>query len=77
MDRRLVYGGPSPPFFPQAWSMCTGCRRVRPARKDSSASLLDVFPPVVCSPASFHSGVGVQLRWGKALPGLGEHGGGV
>ena len=33
-----------------------------------------VFPPVVCSPASFHSGVGVQLRWGKASSGLGEYG---
>ena len=50
---------------------------MRPVRKDSSASLPGVFPPVVCSPASFYSGVGVQLRWGKALLGPSEYGGRV
>ena len=27
-----VFGGPSLSFFPLAWSMCTGCRCVRPVR---------------------------------------------
>ena len=76
MDRWLVFGGPSPPFFPLAWSMCTGCRRVRPAR-ESSASFPGVLPPVMCSPASSYGGAGVQLRWGKASPGLSVYGGGV
>ena len=77
MDRWLVFGGPSPPFFLLAWFMCTGCRRVWPARKDSSASLPGMFPSVACSPVSFHSGVGVQLRWGKASSGLDDYDGGV
>ena len=32
MDRRQVYGGPSPPFFFQAWFMYSGCTRGWPAR---------------------------------------------
>ena len=44
---------------------------------DSSASFPSVLLLVVCSLASSHSGAGVQLRWGKASPGLGEYGGGV
>ena len=37
----------------------------------------DVLPPVVSSPTSPFSGAGVQLRWAKESPGLGEYGGGV
>ena len=44
---------------------------------NSSASFPGVLPPVMCSPASSYGGAGVQLRWGKASPGLGVYGGGV
>ena len=44
---------------------------------NSPVSSPGVLPPVVSSPASSHSGASVQLRWGKASPGLGEYGGGV
>ena len=32
MDRRLVYGGPSPPFVSLAWSMYSECTCRWPAR---------------------------------------------
>ena len=51
---------------------------VRVAGKgNSSASYPGVLPPVVSSSASPFSGVGVQLRWAKESPGLGECSGGV
>ena len=59
MDRRLVYGGPSPPFFSQEWSMYTECR----ATLLNSPLLLYFFHGVLslvaCSLVSLRGGAGV------------------
>ena len=72
MDRRQVYGGPRPPF--SSLSVVHVYRvHVRVAGEGNSpASSPGVLPPVVSSPASPFSGVGVQLRWLNELPSLGE-----
>jgi hypothetical protein len=77
MDRRQVYGGPGPPFFSQARSMCTEFIRGWPARGCSLVSPAVVLLPAASSLVSLRGGAGIQLRWGKASPGNGEHDAGI
>ena len=77
MDRRQVYGGPSPPLFSQAWSMCTGCRRVRGGEEEILYFVPGVLLPAASSLVSLHGGASVQLRRGKTPPRHGDCDGGV
>ena len=55
-------------LLPRIWFTCTKCSDVWPARGKSQSSFPVMLPPVVSSPASPSSGVGVQLMWAKAWP---------
>ena len=70
MDRRLVYGGPSPPLFPRAWSTRTGFMHGWPARGVSPVSSPVAYTPVVSSlvHVSFarHLGGACELREASA-----------
>ena len=77
MDRRQVYGGPRPPF--SSLSVVHVHRvHVRVVGEGNFPCFLSRRAPTGGErPVSLASGVGAQLRRGKARPGLGEHGGGV
>ena len=77
MDRRQVYGGPSPPFFSQAWSMCTGCRHVRGGEEEILCFLPGVLLPAASLLVSLRGGASAQLTRVEAPPSLGVFIGGV
>jgi hypothetical protein len=77
MDHRWVYGGPGPPLFSQARSLCTEFIRGLSARGVSPASPAAALLPAASSLVNLHGGAGVQLGRGKASLGHGDHDAGV